>query len=89
MLSLQKFNIMAIYQIQINERTSLGKSIIAFLQSIPQAVTFQKRDKKAAPQSELYKSLNSAFCDVRLMLDGKKRKKTLDELINELRNSND
>ena len=86
---MQKINIMAIYQIQINERTSLGKSIIAFLRSIPQAVTFQKWEEKALPKSELYKSLDSAFCDVRLMLDGKKKKKTLDELIDELRNSND
>jgi hypothetical protein len=40
-------------------------------------------------QSELYKSLQSAFRDVRLMLDGKKRKKTLDELIDELPDSYD
>jgi len=80
---------MATYQILINERTSLGRSIIAFLRSMPQAVTFQRRERKAAHKSELYKSLDSAFCDVRLMLDGKKKKKTLDELIDELRNSND
>ena len=46
---------------------------------------------------DLYARLDSALADVRLMLDGKRKKKTLDELIeelleeqkNELRNSND
>jgi hypothetical protein len=36
---------MSIYQIQINERTSIGKSLVNFLQSIPQIVTFEKREK--------------------------------------------
>ena len=40
-------------------------------------------------KSDLHRRLDSAFADVRLMLDGKKRKKTLDELIDELRNNND
>jgi hypothetical protein len=76
---------MSTYQIQINERTSVGKSLLAFLQSIPQIVTFEKRVKKQKPKSELYESLNRAFADVRLMMDGKKRKKSLDEFIEELR----
>ena len=54
-------------------------------------------EKPTTPKSELYKSLDRAFADVRLMMDGKKKEKTLDELIeelqkereNELRNSND
>jgi len=80
---------MAVYQIRINEKMSLGKSVVAFLQSIPQVVTIEKSAEKPKPKSELYHSLNRAFADVRLMMDGKKRKKTLDELIDELRNSND
>ena len=75
---------MATYQLQINERTSLGKSIVAFLQSIPQAVTFRKAEEKPIFQSELYKSLDSAFRDVRLMMDGKKREKTVEEFLDEL-----
>jgi hypothetical protein len=63
------------------------KEIKPFLQSVPQAVTFEVPEKK--PQNELYNDLNSAFAEVRLMLDGKKKEKTLDELIDELRNSND
>ena len=80
---------MATYQIQINERTSLGKTLIAFLRSVPQVITFEKKGKQVPRKSELYESLNSAFADVRLMLDGKKKEKTLDELINELRSNND
>ena len=80
---------MAVYQIRINEKMSLGKSLVIFLQSIPQVVTFEKPVEKTVPKSELYYSLNCAFADVRLMMDGKKRKKTLDELIDELRDSND
>lgn len=80
---------MASYHIQINEKMSFGRSIVAFLQSVPQVVTFEMPIQKQKPKSELYNGLNSAFADVRLMLDGKKREKTLDELIDELRNSND
>jgi len=78
---------MGVYQIRINEKMSVGKSIIAFLQSIPQVVTFEKPTEKTARKSELYHGLDSAFADVRLMLDGKKREKSLDELIDELRNN--
>ena len=80
---------MAVYQIRINEKMSLGKDLVAYLQSIPQIVTFEKPIEKQATNSELYKSLDRAFADVRLMMDGKKRKKSLDELIDELRNCND
>jgi hypothetical protein len=88
---------MASYHITINEKKSLGKSVVAFLQSIPQAVTFEIPKKKEKPKSELYHSLNRAFADVRLMLDGKKKEKTAQEFLeeirkekaNELHNSND
>ena len=79
---------MADYHIRINEKMSLGKSLVTFLQSIPQVVVFEVPKEKPAPKNELYESLNHAFADVRLMMDGKKRKKTLDELIDELRNNN-
>ena len=64
---------MAVYQIRINEKMSLGKSLVAFLQSIPQVVTFEKSVEKPTPKNELYHSLNRAFADVRLMMDGKKK----------------
>ena len=82
---------MATYQIQINERMHLGKNLVAYLQSIPQIVTFQRSEpkEKTISSKELYGRLDCAFRDVKLMIDGKKRKKTLDELINELPDSND
>jgi hypothetical protein len=85
--------IMAVYQLRINEKMSLGKSLVAYLQSIPQIVTFEKpavaKEEEYISKEELLDDLNDAFRDVRLMMDGKKKKKTLDELIHELRNSND
>jgi len=92
-----KILLMATYQLQINEQIPLGQGIIALLQSANEAVIsfVKKREKReltyeeVVNKSDLHRRLDSAFADVRLMLDGKKRKKTLDELIYELRNSND
>ena len=78
---------MAGYHITVNEKMALGKSVIAFLQSIPQAVTFEMPKKRQPKKSWLYYELEGALNDVRLMREGKKREKTLDELIDELRNS--
>ena len=77
---------MATYQIQINERMQLGKSLVAYLQSIPQIVTFQKEEQKEEiiSSEELYENLDCAFRDVKLMIDGKKRKKSIEEFLDEL-----
>ena len=75
---------MAVYQIRINEKMPLGKSLVALLQSVPQVVTFEWPAAKSVKKNELYESLDRAFADVRLMMDGKKKGKTLDELIDEL-----
>jgi len=88
---------MTTYQLQINEQAPLGQSIIALLQSANEVVTsfVKKKEKReltyeeVVNKSELHRSLDHAFADVRLMLDGKKPEKTLDELIYELQNSND
>ena len=85
----EKLTVMATYQVTINEKMVLGKSVVAFLHSIPQVVTFDKPEKKEAKIIDFYHRLDRTFADVRLMIDGKKNKKTLDELIDELRNSND
>ena len=76
---------MASYHIRINEKMSLGKSLVAYLQSIPQIVTFEMPKEKPASKSELYDGLNSAFAEVRLMLDGKKKEKSAQEFLEELR----
>jgi hypothetical protein len=76
---------MATYQIRINERTQLGKGILALLQSAVEAVSFEMPARKVASEkSTLYKSLESGFRDVREILDGKQKKVTLDEFLNEL-----
>ncbi|MCL2651323.1 MAG: hypothetical protein FWD60_09925 [Candidatus Azobacteroides sp.] len=77
---------MATYQIQINERTSLGKSIVTLLHSVPQAVMLKKTEEKIESEFNLYDSLDRAFADVRLMIDGKKKKKTAQEFLEEIRN---
>ena len=76
---------MATYQITINEKASSGKNLVAFLKSIPQVVSFEAPEKKETKKSWLYHELESALNDVRLMREGKKKEKTLDELITELR----
>ena len=78
------------YQIQINESVPLGQSIIALLRSAPEVVSFnvQKTKKIATQNDKLQKSLKSGFKDVREIIDGKQERTTIDEFINELRNSN-
>ena len=77
---------MAGYHITVNEKIALGRSILTLLQSVPQAVTFEMPKKKEAKKSEMYHRLDSALADVRLMMDGKKRKKTAREFLEEIRN---
>ena len=74
---------MATYSIYINERMSIGKAILAMLRSIPQAVSIEM----PAQKSQHYKELDNAFKDVKLMIDGKKEKQSLDSLIYELRST--
>ena len=81
-----KSNVMATYQIKVNEKKALGKSIIAFLHTVPQVVTIDKSKVKAEKKSWLYYELESAFADVRLMMDGKKKEKTAQEFLEEMRN---
>ena len=89
----KKHEIMTTYQIRINDSTVLGKNIVALLQSIPQVVKFEKHkefeiaeDEETISKEELLASLNSAFSDVKLMMDGKKRKIPAEELLYELQN---
>ena len=77
--------VMATYQITINEKMALGKSVIAFLHSIPQAVTVEMPKKKQPKKSWLYYELEEAFNDVRLMKEGKKKEKTAQEFLEEIR----
>ena len=85
---------MATYQIAIlvlctkytvNERMALGKSLLALLQSVPQAVTFEMPKKKEPKKSWLYYELEEAFNEVRLMREGKQKEKTAQEFLEEIR----
>jgi len=64
------------------------RKINGYAVDIPQKVRVEKHIGEEVEKRDLYHRLDRAFADVRLMMDGKKPKKTLDELIDELRNSN-
>jgi hypothetical protein len=74
--------------ITIDDRAPQAKKFVAYARSLPLAKVKRSKTEDAEPEFNLYDSLNRAFAEVRLMMDSKKRKKTLDELIDELRNSN-
>jgi hypothetical protein len=82
---------MATYQLQINDKTPLGKSILSLLKSADEVVTLlpvrKKTEEKEETHSPLYYELQSAFRDVKLMINGKKKEKTAEEFLYELRNS--
>ena len=93
-IPLRKSKAMTTYQIEINEATPLGKSIIALLQSANEAVVsiVKKHTKRreltyeeVVNKSELHRSLDRAFRDMRLMMDGKKPEKSAFQLLEELR----
>ena len=66
----------------IEDSTPQAKKFIAYGRTLP-FVSIRK--KKPEPEFNLYDSLNSAFADVRLMMDGKKKKKTAEEFLGEIR----
>ena len=77
------------YQIQINESVPLGQGIIALLRSATEVVSINmlQAEKTINQNDKLKKSLNSGFNDVREIIDGKQKRTTIDEFINELRNT--
>ena len=81
---------MATYQIHINERLALGRSLVSLLKSVPETVSFETPMQKqitTSKRGKLYKNLDSAFQDVCEIREGRQAKKTIDEFINELRNN--
>jgi len=46
----------------------------------------KKTEERTEAEFNLYDSLDRAFADVRLMIDGKKKKKTAKEFLEEIRN---
>jgi hypothetical protein len=80
---------MASYNVRVKEQSSFGKSVVDFLQSIPQTIAFEFPKKKEKKKSQLYYDLNSAFAEMRLILDGKKKGKSIDEFLEEIRREKD
>jgi len=66
----------------IEDSTPQAKKFVAYGRTLP----FVKvRKRKTESEFNLYESLDRAFADVRLMMDGKKRKKTAQEFLEEMR----
>ena len=72
--------------IVFEDNSPQAKRFISYARSLPFA---KVKKTNGGSDFNIYESLDRAFADVRLMLDGKKKEKTLDELINELRNNTD
>jgi len=68
----------------IEDSSLQAKKFVAYASTLPFVKV--KRKSKAESEFNLYESLDCAFADVRLMMDGKKRKKTAQEFLEELRN---
>jgi hypothetical protein len=82
---------MATYTVSINERLALGKSILSLLQSAKEAVSVKvakpaARTKIREEDTKLYKDLDEAMKEVKLMIDGKKPERSAFDLLYELRN---
>ncbi|MCL2727993.1 MAG: hypothetical protein FWD56_06385 [Bacteroidales bacterium] len=68
----------------IKDNTSQAKKFVAYGRTLPFVKVLNEK-----PESEynLYSSLDGAFADVRLMMDGKKGEKSAEEFLEEMRNS--
>jgi hypothetical protein len=70
----------------IEDNSVQARQFIKFVRTLPfVTVKKEKTAVKSEPEFNLYESLDRAFADVKLMMDGKKRKKTLDEFLEEIR----
>jgi len=67
----------------IEDNSVQAQRFIQFVRTLPFA---KVKTEAAEPEFNLYESLDRAFADVRLIMDGKKKKKSLDEFIEELEN---
>jgi CheY-like chemotaxis protein len=70
----------------IEDNSVQARQFLKFVRTLP-FVTVKEEEAVAKSESEfnLYESLDCAFAEVKLMMDGKMPKKSLDEFIEELR----
>jgi hypothetical protein len=80
---------MATYQIHVNERIAVGKSLLELLRSLPEAVSFETPGGRVKPKrSKLYADLDSSLHDVKEIMTGKQPRITLDAFLDEIRDNN-
>jgi hypothetical protein len=76
---------MATYQIHVNENMAVGKNLIELLRSMPEAVSFETPVARTKPtRSKLHKDLEGSFREVREIMNGQRKRVTVDEFLNEL-----
>jgi hypothetical protein len=71
--------------ITIDDRAPQAKKFVSYARSLPLAKVKRSKTEDADPEFNLYDSLNRAFAEVRLMMDGKMKKKTAQEFLEEIR----
>ena len=77
--------------IVIDNSSPFAQNLLNYINTLPFAKVIEDNGQTTAEDEpyDLYKSLESAFADVKLMQEGKKKGKSLDELIEELRTERD
>jgi len=67
------------------KKTSAETTLNGFCVDFPHVVKIRKPKEKETQKNDLYHRLDRALADVKLMIDGKKRKKTAEEFLEEIR----
>ena len=76
---------MATYQITINERTQIGKNIVAQLKSITGVVQFERTIAlRKSKKHQFYINIADAMQEVKAIEEGKEKACLLEDFINEL-----
>ena len=74
----------------IDNSSPFAQNLLNYISTLPFAKVIEDNNGHAAEEDEpydLYKSLESAFADVKLMQEGKMKEKSLDEFLGEQKKS--
>ena len=69
----------------IEDNSVQARQFIKFVRTLPFVTVRKEKAIEREPEFNLYESLNSAFTDVKLMVDGKKPKTTGQAFLEEIR----
>ena len=71
----------------IDNNCSQAQNLLNYISTLPFAKVIEDNGQTTAEDEpyDLYKSLESAFADVKLMQEGKMKEKSLDEFLEEIR----